>query len=371
MKNRAIVNVAVNGIITIDEKGMIDTFNPAAERIFGYASHEIVGRNVSTLLHEPQRSALDGYPVRYRENGDNRVIGVSRETTGRRKNGSTFPLKLAVGETEIDGRKLFVGYAVDITSRKETEAALIAAKEEAERASRAKSSFLSMMSHELRTPLTCIIGNLPLLSDPDDMPAPAEIAEIAIDIAESGDHLLAIINDLLDFSKIEAGKMSLEYKAVAVADVVDQALAILQPMAEQKRLRLRIDVPDEVHVRADPIRLKQVFINLIDNAIKFTREGEVSVEVSAAYGSVICVVRDTGVGVPKEMLPVIFDKFRQADSSSTRKAGGTGLGLAITKNLIDLHGGKIKAENNAEGGSCFTFNLPAWEGEADGDNSAG
>ncbi len=370
-KSRAIVDVAVNGVITIDEKGVIDAFNPAAERIFGYAAHEVIGRNVSILMPEPYHSAHDGYLSRHMETGENRIIGIGREVSGRRKDGSTFPLKLAVGEAEIDGGKLFVGYVVDITSTKETEAALITAKEEAEKANRAKTSFLSMVSHELRTPLTSIIGNLPLLTDPDEMPAPAEAAEIATDIVEASDHLLILINDLLDFSKIEAGKLLLERETIAVADVIDQAVTMLQPLAEQKRLRLRVDAPDELYVDADPIRLKQVFINLIGNAIKFTGEGEVSVEAVAANGNVTCVVRDTGVGVPEEMLPVIFDKFRQADSSSTRKAGGTGLGLAITKNLIEMHGGEIKAENNADGGSSFTFNLPAWEGEADGDNPAG
>ena len=165
--------------------------------------------------------------------------------------------------------------------------------------------------------------------------------------------------------------MSLEYEPISVAEIVDQAAAMLQPLAERKRLRLRIDVAEETHVQADPIRLKQIFINLIGNAIKFTEEGEVSVEVSPANASVTCVVRDTGIGIPQEMLPVIFDEFRQVDSSSTRKAGGTGWGLAITRNLIEMHGGEIKAENNPDRGCCFTFRLPTWEGRVDGHNFPG
>lgn len=239
----------------------------------------------------------------------------------------------------------------------------ITAKENAERANQARtsflSSFLSMVSHELRTPLTSIIGNLPLLTNPRDMPTPTEIAEIAADIVESSNNLLILINDLLDFSKIEAGELLLERESVAVVDVLDQAMATLAPLAEKKHLKLTISVPDELHIYADPVRVKQIFVNLIDNAIKFTKDGEVSVEVSATDGGVNCVVRDTGVGIGEEMLPIIFDKFHQTDNSPTRRAGGTGLGLAITKSLIEMHGGKIKAASNADGGSRFTFELPA------------
>ncbi len=357
MKNQAIVNVAVNGIITFDENGVIGTFNPAAGRIFGYRDDEAIGQNITTLIvgEKGGYGAITG----------NQTNGIGRETTGRRKNGSTFPLKLAIGEKEIDGKKLFFGYAVDITARKDAEDALIQAKEKAEKASQAKSSFLSMMSHELRTPLTCIIGNLPLISNPDEMPEPSEIAEIARDISESGDHLLAIINDLLDFSKIESGEMQLERETINVDDIVHQATAILGPVAEQKRLRLVVTIHESADINADPIRIRQIFINLIGNAIKFTAEGEVRVDISTANGTVTCAVRDTGVGVPEEMLPVIFDKFRQVDSSPTRKAEGTGLGLAITKSLIEMHGGKIRAENNADGGSCFSFSLPTVKKEYD------
>ncbi len=172
--------------------------------------------------------------------------------------------------------------------------------------------------------------------------------------------------------------MQLDCETIDVDDVVYQAAALLRPMAKQKSLRLIVASQENTSINADPIRLKQIFINLIGNAIKFTGDGEIRVDISTANGAVTCSVRDTGVGVPEEMLPVIFDKFRQADSSPTRKAGGTGLGQAITKSLIEMHGGKIRVENNASGGSLFSFSLPTVGGSlptvgggADGNNFAG
>ena len=236
--------------------------------------------------------------------------------------------------------------------------ALKAAKEEAEKANRIKSEFLNVISHELRTPLTVILGNTPLLTDPEDLPAPEDIAEMARDMEQDGQHLLTLINDLLDISKIEAGGLDLRPRAISATEAVTDAVDTVHGLAERKGLFLTAE-PGEGKVLADPVRLKQILLNLLSNAIKFTDQGGVTVRARPQDDFVAFEVRDTGVGMRPEDLPVVFDMFRQVDSSDTRNAAGTGLGLAITKKLVEMHGGEIRVESEEGEGSAFTFTIPA------------
>ncbi len=355
--NRAVVDTAVNPIITMNEHGTVRTFNPAAERAFGYRAEEVIGRNVNMLMPEPYHSAHDGYLSRYLASGDPHIIGIGREVVARRKDGSLFPIDLAVGESRMEGDILFVGMIVDTTLRKEAEQSLRDSKEQAERANRMKSEFVNMMSHELRTPLTVILGYLPLLKKAEAMPPAEMIVDMARDIQASGDHLLHLINDLLDLSKIEAGKLDLRPEVFALADVVSEVLDRLRLKAQERGITL-VNEAGALRVRADPLRLRQIFINLVGNAIKFTEGGNITVKARAIDGHAEISVADTGIGIPEADLPEIFDKFRQVDSSSTRKAGGTGLGLAITRSLVELHGGSITAHSRPGAGSTFTFTLP-------------
>jgi signal transduction histidine kinase len=215
-----------------------------------------------------------------------------------------------------------------------------------------------MMSHELRTPLTVMLGNIPLLIDSNDLPKPDEIAEIARDIEDAGKHLLTLINDLLDISKIEAGKMRLHRELLSVADLIKEIAASIQVIAREKGLTIETNV-DTLNIIADPVRLKQILLNLLGNAIKFTDYGKIMVSVTQENDMVHFSISDTGCGIKEEELPVIFDVFRQVDASATRSAGGTGLGLAITKKLVELHGGRISVKSEFEKGSVFTFSLPA------------
>lgn len=355
-RNDLIVNEAADAVITINSDGRISTFNPAAENMFGYSAHEVMGKNVNVLMPEPYHSEHDGYLQHYRDTGRRHIIGIGREVTGQRKDGSTFPLYLSVGEGMIEDRPVFVGVLSDMTQRKQAEKSLIAAKEMAEEANRQKSIFLNMMSHELRTPLTVILGYLPIMKNKEKMPAPEVIAQIVSDMDLSGQHLLELINDLLDISKIEAGQMDLHKEQVSALDLIDEVLRKFKNQAQQAGIEVKIRV-DEFILIADIKRLRQIFINLIGNALKFTTAGQIEIEGYNEADLAVFKVRDSGAGIPEPDLKYIFDAFKQADSSSTRSVGGTGLGLAITKRLVELHGGTITVESEPGQGSVFTFTL--------------
>lgn len=346
-----------SGIVTIDEKGIIQDFNPAAERIFGYSAEEVIDHNISILMPEPYHSNHDKYIQNYLRTGEKKVIGIGREIEGRRKDGSSFPLELAVNEMSIGNKRMFVGVLTDITNRKDAEMSLIAAKEAAEASNRIKSEFINVISHELRTPLTVILGNTPLLTDSKNMPESEEIAEIARDIEEDGQHLLTLINDLLDISKIEADKMQLNSENLSVPLIIEEAAATIKPLASQKGLVIETQT-ENMRIKADPVRMKQILLNLLGNAVKFTDKGSITVR-AFPYQNMACFnVRDTGCGMCDEDLPHIFDVFRQVDSSSTRNASGTGLGLAITRRLVELHGGEISVESKLNEGTVFKFMIP-------------
>ncbi len=360
IKTKKILETSLNGMITIDSKGSVTYLNPAAEEIFQYRAVEVIGNNVKMLMPDPYHSHHDQYLENYHQSGVKKIIGFNREVTGRRKDGTEFPMRLAVGEMKFEGIKTFVGVIVDITARKKAEKELIASKELAEEANQMKTEFLNTMSHELRTPLTVILGNISELTDVDDLPDLDDIADIAGDIENAGDHLLLLINDLLDLSKIEADKMKLDLQKVGTLEIVGNSVGTLNILAEKKGIKL-IDQATDFSVAADPIRLKQILMNLIGNAIKFTDQGTITISVESAAEEVTFHVSDTGCGIEAEDQKHVFDPFRQVDSSSRRKSGGSGLGLAITKKLVELHGGKLSLKSILNQGSTFSFSLPIFQ----------
>ncbi len=369
-RTSVILDTAIDAIITADRRGVVQRVNPAAERLFGYTAGELMGRNVSVLMPEPYSSEHDAYLERYQRTGEPHIIGMARELTGRRKDGSTFPMKLSVGEAKISGGALYVGVIADITQQRAAEEVLRQAKEQAEENSRLKSEFVNMMSHELRTPMTVILGYLPLLKNESLQPEPPMIAGIARDIESSAQHLLHLINDLLDISRIEAGKMPLNRQRIAAAEVVQSVVEGLRSKAREKGIGLAADA-DGSMVFADPVRLRQILINLMGNAVKFTDRGKVEVSSRRSDGVVSFEVRDSGCGIAADQLPHIFDKFHQADSSSTRAAGGSGLGLAITQRLVELHGGRISVDSVLGEGTVFSFSIPEHERKGHGADTAG
>jgi two-component system sensor histidine kinase/response regulator len=502
---RSVVDHVIDGIIAIDEQGIVQTLNPAAERIFGYPAADIIGKNVNILMPEPFHSEHDSHVAKCLLAGRPTVVGINREAKGRRNDGSSFPMDLAVSEFWLGDRRFFTGIIRDITERKEAEEALrrseetfrgmvqaanegiwildehariefvnprmvemlgyephelvgrlkwdflfeenreeiaarferrrsghreqcdvrfrcrdgrilwtlmaggplraedgtfrgvmdlftditerkdaelqvqrlnenlelrvsertaelSAARDAAEDAGRAKSTFLANMSHEIRTPMNGVIGMTGLLMTTELSPEQREFVET---IRGSGNALLGLLNDILDYSKFESGRLDLESAPFNLRRLAEEAAEMMAPSAFAKGIEVVTSTQPEMHewYNGDAGRLRQVLINYLGNAIKFTAEGgEIVLEVSArppaaGIAHVRMAVRDNGIGVPAGRQAAIFDRFTQADESTSRKYGGTGLGLAICRSLALIMKGVVGMESEPGRGSTFWLEL--------------
>ena len=360
------LNAAANAIVITDARGTIQWANPAFTRLTGYLPEEAVGQNPRILqsgMHDES----------FYRNIWNTILGGdvwTGEITNRKKDGGLYieemtiaPVRSATGEMAN-----FIAIKQDITERKRAQADLVKAKEGAEAANRAKSEFLANMSHEIRTPMNGIIGMTDLALDTELDPEQSEYLNM---VKGSADALLTLLNDILDFSKIEAGKLELDCVSFNLRKSLGEVVKTLAIRAQQKGLELILDVAPEVPTNAagDPGRLRQVLVNLVGNAIKFTERGEIEVRVqpeapSPGGPTLRFSIRDTGIGIPADKQQKIFDAFTQADSSTTRKYGGSGLGLAISVQLVGLMGGKLWVESEAGKGSTFYFTAQVGQGTA-------
>ncbi len=345
-------------IAVIDRDRRIRSLNRKFTALFGYQADEATGRPLDELVvPEEQRAASRRLEQRVWQ-GES----VTAETERRHRDGRLIPVRLAAAHAQdVTGEVVIVSYE-DITDRRLAEAAIREARDVAERAARARSAFLANMSHEIRTPMNAVLGFVELVLDTELGAEQRRALEL---VRSSSEALLTILNDILDYSKIEAEHLELESIPFDLPKVAHATATLLAVRAREKHLELTVDVaPDVPHlVRGDPTRVRQVLMNLIGNAIKFTEQGEVGVSASVvqrdgARASVQFRVRDTGIGISSEQLATIFREFTQADASMTRRYGGTGLGLAISRRLVALMGGDLTVASEVGRGSEFSFTLP-------------
>jgi len=360
---RSIVSNLADALIIIDEKGVVEEFSPSAEKMFGYESKEVIGKNIKMLMPSPYKDSHDRYLSDYLKTGEAHVIGNNREIMACRKNGDTFPAELAVSETLIDKRVTYIGLIKDITARKQAEEELAKAKKLAEEANKAKSSFLANMSHELRTPMNAIIGYSEMLAEDAEDDGLDEMIPDLNKINSAGKHLLALINDVLDISKIEAGRTELHLEQFNVPEMISEVISTAQPLFDKNNNQIEIHLDTDIdEIYADLTKVKQVMFNLLSNAAKFTDEGKISINGSIfekdQTGWIKLAVSDSGIGIPPDKLDHVFDEFSQADSSTTRDYGGTGLGLSLSRNFCRLMGGDIDLDSQVGVGSTFTIKLP-------------
>jgi PAS domain S-box-containing protein len=355
---QSLLEVSPTAIVTVDPDHKVTSWNPAAEKLFGYSREEAIGQDVDSLVANTE--AVHDEAVRLNRQTE---AGEVRLTTRRtRKDGSLVDVDVRAAPIRV-GDQMVGLYALyhDISE-------LQRAREQAESATQAKSAFLAMMSHEIRTPMNAVIGMAGLLVDTDLTPEQRSYAEV---IRSSGDALMAIIDDILDFSKIEAGRLELERRPFDLRSCVESSLELVAASASGKGLELAylFDQGLPGAIVGDATRLRQILINLLNNAIKFTDTGEVVVsvdgealesgeEVGREY-KLHFAVRDSGIGIPEDQLSRLFESFSQVDASTTRRYGGTGLGLAISKRLSELMGGTIWVESQMGEGSTFHFTIQA------------
>lgn len=349
---KKIIDNALCGILLVDaSRHEIVDVNPAAEQAIGLSRDELIGNICHKFICPAEKDKCPITDLKRSIDTSERVL-----LNGR---GECLPVLKSVVPVKIGEKEYLIESFIDLSERKKSEEELIQAKLAAESANRAKSEFLTNMSHELRTPLTAIIGFSDVMLGGMSGEFSEQNKKFLNNIANSGKHLLTLINNILDLSKIEAGKMELELEMFSVSEVFNDTKAVTSALALKKDISMQYNVDPEISVYADRVRFKQVIYNLVSNAIKFTsNRGSVIVSAVRTGDSIRVSVSDNGIGISEENQKLLFQPFKQVDASINRQYEGTGLGLALVKKFVNLHGGRVWVESETGKGSTFTFELP-------------
>jgi PAS domain S-box-containing protein len=384
---RAILQTAVEGIITIDDHGLIESLNPAAEKTFGYKAEEVIGKNVSVLMPSPYREEHDAYMANYRRTGQARIIGIGREVFGQRKDGTIFPLDLAVSEVRLADRRLFTGFIRDITERKRAEERLAELAQTLAEKNKELETIVYVASHDLRSPLVNIQGFSRELTRACDLlrtrflaatdaakavpptPAPGqtdhgagEIRQIldedipeAMEFIQAGvSRMDALLSGFLRYSRL--GRAALRIERLNMNALLSPILQAMEFQIKQSGATVRVEsLPDCL---GDAVQINQVFSNLLDNAVKYrsaSRSAIISVSGETEGGQSVYVVRDNGIGIAREHQHKVFEIFHRLNPSAGQ---GEGLGLTIAQRILERHNGRIWVESAPEKGSAFFVSLP-------------
>ena len=371
------LDAAPDAILQVNGAGQIVMVNRAAERMFGYKRQELAGQAVEALIPAKLRSIHQEHRTKYQGDPMTRPMGSGLKLLGQRRNGETFPVEISLSPSGSIRPGFVTAIIRDISERQVAEERLREVREryteelaaanreleirnrDVERADRLKSEFLASMSHELRTPLHTIIGFSELLGEEIEGPLNDKQKRFLKHIYRDSTHLLELINDVLDISKIEAGRLELRIEPFDLASVIQESLESVRSLIRAKSLETRADNHVSEAIEADRLRVKQILVNLLSNAAKFTPDGgRISVTAQVRDGLAWTTVQDSGIGIRKEDQAAIFDMFYQASATTKGVREGTGLGLAITKRLVEQHGGTISVESTPGQGSRFSFSIP-------------
>ncbi len=381
---KAIIDNAIEGIITIDERGIVESINPAALLLFGYEADEVIGRNISYLMPEPDKSAHDGYIHNYLSTGIKKIIGIGREVNGLKKDGSTFPFRLSVSEVNFENRKIFTGFVHDLTKQKEAEDRLLNYTEELEEKvntrtqdlinliselehtkddlskslekekelGQLKSRFVSMASHEFRTPLSSVQLSATLIDKYAQKHDINNIEKHVKKIKASVELLTNILNDFLSLERLETGQTSVSLNEINLVKFSEEIIEEMRPITKQNQNIVYQHTGNKDAVNLDPNLLKSAIINLISNSIKYSGENTF-IEFNTELNNSVCTieVKDNGIGIPIEEQKYLLEPFFRANN--TGKIPGTGLGLNIVKRYVTLMNGEISWISKQDEGTTF------------------
>lgn len=391
---KAIIENAIDGIITIDQRGIVETLNPAAAKIFGYPPEEVIGNNIKLLMPEPDRSKHDEYIENYHRTGLKKIIGIGREVLGRKKDGTTFPFLLSVSEVQLEDRIIYTGIIHDISQLKEAENAFRKlnseleervqqrtselfdaikqlketntkqkqAEEEVRKAlekekelNELKSRFVTLASHEFRTPLSTILSSVSLIGKYNELGEKDKIDKHIQRVKSSVSNLTVILNDFLSLSKLEEGVVSnhpSEFNLAILCKEMKEEMSVSKKPSQE--ILCTHEGPESVYL--DQNILKNILINLISNAIKYSEKGTITIHTKVNSTNVLLTIQDQGIGIPEADKPFLFSRFFRAHNAGNIQ--GTGLGLNIVKRYVELLNGYINMESEVGKGTIFTIEIP-------------